>query len=165
MDIGKPQSGDRSAQVAERSHPEGSLPDGYLELYKLAVEMADRVSARRTAANSFFLAVQTALVTLLGVDGLSRLAVSGAGLVLAGAWWLLLRSYRKLNGAKFQVITEMETQLPVAVFTREWKALKGGGGPAVKRTLRNRYAELGVMEQVVPAIFAVIYIVVMITAA
>ena len=162
--MGKPQSGDRGGQVAERSHPEGSLPDGYLELYKLAVEMADRVSARRTAANSFFLAVQTALVTLLGVDGLSQQAVAGAGLVLAGAWWLLLRSYRKLNGAKFQVITEMEMQLPVAVFTHEWTALKSGG-PAVKRRLRDRYAELGVVEQVVPAIFAVIYLVVMITAA
>jgi hypothetical protein len=158
------QSGDRTTEVAERSHPEGSLPDGYLDLYKLAVEMADRVSARRTAANSFFLAVQTALVTLLGVDGLSRKAVAGAGLLLAGAWWLLLRSYRKLNGAKFQVITEMETQLPVAVFKEEWTALKRAG-PAAKRTLRDRYAELGVLEQVVPAIFAVIYIVVLITAA
>jgi len=162
--MGKRQSGDRSVQVAERSQAESSLPDGYLELYKLAVEMADRVSARRTAANSFFLAVQTALVTLLGVDGLSRQAVAGAGLVLAGAWWLLLRSYRKLNGAKFQVITEMEIQLPVAVFKQEWTALKGGG-PPVKRRLRDRYAELGVVERVVPAIFAVIYIVVMITAA
>ena len=140
------------------------LPEGYLDLYKLAVEMADRVSARRTAANSFFLAVQTALVTLLGVDGLSQQAVAGAGLVLAGAWWLLLRSYRKLNGAKFQVILEMERQLPVAVFKEEWTALKDGG-VAGKTRLRNRYADLGVVEQVVPAIFAVIYIVVMITAA
>lgn len=33
------------------------LPEGYLDLYKLAVEMADRVSARRTTANTFFLTV------------------------------------------------------------------------------------------------------------
>ncbi|MGW1594955.1 RipA family octameric membrane protein [Streptomyces sp. NPDC002343] len=37
-----------------------------LDLYKLAVEMADRVSARRGTANAFFLSVQTALVTVLG---------------------------------------------------------------------------------------------------
>jgi len=32
--------------------------------YKLAVEMADRVSARRTQANTFFLAVNTGLLTV-----------------------------------------------------------------------------------------------------
>ncbi len=36
----------------------------YLELYKLAVEMADRVSARRATANAFFLTVNTALLAL-----------------------------------------------------------------------------------------------------
>ena len=36
------------------------LPDNYFELYKLAVEMADRVSARRSLANSFFLTINTA---------------------------------------------------------------------------------------------------------
>jgi hypothetical protein len=32
-----------------------------LELYKLAVEMADRISARRALANTFFLTVNTGL--------------------------------------------------------------------------------------------------------
>ncbi|MBM5818188.1 MAG: hypothetical protein FJ083_16945, partial [Cyanobacteria bacterium K_Offshore_surface_m2_239] len=32
--------------------------------YKLAVEMADRVSARRMQANTFFLAVNTGLLTV-----------------------------------------------------------------------------------------------------
>lgn len=37
-----------------------------LELYKTAVEMADRVSARRAGANSFFVTLNTALARSLG---------------------------------------------------------------------------------------------------
>src|SRR3989442_10768421 len=37
-----------------------------LEQYKLYVEMADRISARRQTANEFFLSVNTAIVALLG---------------------------------------------------------------------------------------------------
>jgi hypothetical protein len=35
--------------------PEDKATGQYLELYKLAVEMADRISARRATANRFFL--------------------------------------------------------------------------------------------------------------
>jgi hypothetical protein len=35
-----------------------------LELYKTAVEMADRTSARRAGANSFFLTLNTALAAI-----------------------------------------------------------------------------------------------------
>lgn len=38
-----------------------------LEQYKLAVEMADRVSARRGNANLFYLSVQTTLLTAAGL--------------------------------------------------------------------------------------------------
>jgi hypothetical protein len=58
-----------------------------LELYKLAVEMADRVSSRRGMANSFFLTVQTAMVTVLGFTGASSwwasALVAGAGIALS----------------------------------------------------------------------------------
>src|SRR2546426_1964670 len=37
-----------------------------LEQYKLYVEMADRISARRQTANEFFLSVNTVIVALLG---------------------------------------------------------------------------------------------------
>jgi hypothetical protein len=39
--------------------------EGLLEIYKLSVEMADRVSARRAIASSFFLIVQSGLVAFL----------------------------------------------------------------------------------------------------
>src|SRR3954451_9282604 len=94
-----------------------------LELYKLAVEMADRISARRGLANSFFLTVNTGLAALLGGTNLRWYAAAG-GLVLAGTWWWMLQSYRALNRAKFQVITELEQRLPVRLYDDEWARLQ-----------------------------------------
>ena len=43
--------------------PSVESPDTDLEVYKLAVEMADRISGRRAIANSFYLALHSALVS------------------------------------------------------------------------------------------------------
>ncbi|MFE3760824.1 hypothetical protein ACFXPI_03545 [Streptomyces sp. NPDC059104] len=128
-----------------------------LELYKLAVEMADRVSARRGTANAFFLSVQTAFVGLVsfGFPKLAEspwwaaVAVALAGITLSATWWLQLRSYRDLNTAKFKGINKIEELLPVKIFADEWEAL--GRDPIVG--WRKRYAELGTSERVVPLIF------------
>ncbi len=67
----------------------------YLELYKLAVEMADRVSARRATANAFFLTVNTALLAFVSSRSLNALwLVALAGIALSATWWVLLKSYR-----------------------------------------------------------------------
>lgn len=133
-----------------------------LELYKLAVESADRVSARRGSANSYFLTVQTTFIAVLALavplgpsTSLWQAAVASvAGIMLSACWWLQLRSYRDLNRAKFEVITEVEKQLPVKVFTDEWESLKKD--PI--KTWRQRYAELGTVERVVPWVFAFLYV-------
>jgi len=132
------------------------------ELYKLAVEMADRISARRATSNSFFLTVQTALVAVLGLAApplavwpwWTRLAVSVAGVALSVSWWLQLRSYRDLNRAKFNVINSMEANLPRKVFSDEWEYLKKDPVPG----WRGRYAELGTVERFVPWVFAGLYV-------
>jgi hypothetical protein len=133
-----------------------------LDLYKLAVEMADRVSARRGTANAFFLTVQTAFIAVLSVavpqsantPTWQRGVASAAGIVLSACWWLQLRSYRDLNRAKFSVINEIEKQLPVGIFSGEWVVLKQDPVPA----WRKRYAELGTVERIVPWVFAVLYL-------
>lgn len=137
----------------------GSSPPGVLEQYQLAVEMADRVSARRATANGFFLTVQTGLLALMAVKDLDRDWVAGGGVVLAVTWWLLLRSYRDLSGAKWKVIGEIEQQLPLRPFSDEWNHLKQD---PVKRW-RPRYAELGFAERLVPTVFAVIFLVIMLS--
>ncbi|MGH2712307.1 MAG: RipA family octameric membrane protein [Thermoleophilaceae bacterium] len=100
------------------------LPSSYFELYKLAVEMADRISARRGIANSFFLTANTGIVALLGSRDV-RWYLAAAGIVFAAAWWALLKSYRDLNSAKFEIILAMEERLPISVYGDEWIASAG----------------------------------------
>jgi hypothetical protein len=150
----------------------------FLELYRLTVEMADRVSARRGTANSFFFTLHAALVAIIGfvrpmksstvddasttaaaspaveqVDTFGLIYVAFAGLVLATAWWVLLKSYRDLNRAKFSVIGDMEKMLPAEPFNDEWEVLKAD---PVKKW-RRRYAEFSTVERVVPVVFGAIY--------
>lgn len=134
-----------------------------VDLYKLAVEMADRISSRRATANSFFLTVQTAFITVLGLAApalnkqplWTSIVVGVAGIALSASWWLQLRSYRDLNKAKFAVINAMEERLPERIFTDEWKSLKSDPVPI----WRGRYAELGLVERLIPFVFAILYIV------
>lgn len=128
-----------------------ALPEHYFELYKLAVEMSDRLSARRGLANSFFLTVHTGLAAIVG-GRMFGWQVPAAGIVLAVTWWALLRSYRDLNAAKFEVIVRMETRLAVAVFGDERAHY------AARRGRFRRYRELGKVERVVPWVFAVVYV-------
>jgi hypothetical protein len=123
------------------------------EQYKLAVEMADRISARRAIANSFFLTAASALVTAVGSERLSESA-AWAGIALSVAWWVLLRSYRQLSGAKWKVIADMEKRLPSTPFSDEWECLKQD---PIKRW-RPRYAELSTVEQVAPVVFIALFV-------
>ena len=131
----------------------------YFELYKLAVEMADRVSARRATANAFFLTVNTALLAFVSSGSLNVLSmVALAGIALSGTWAVLLKSYRELNAAKFGVIIEMENNLEAKIFDEEWKRLKENR----PKGLLGRYAEFGTVERFVPLIFAALYLAVFI---
>jgi hypothetical protein len=153
------------------------------EQYKLAVEMADRTSARRAGANSFFVTLNAALAALVAILGSARktpprantpsfdafgLSLAAvAGIVLSITWWALLRYYRRLNGAKFAVINEMETRLPEHPYTREWEILHPdeAAEPTEPRASgikdwlrRERHREASVVEQVVPFVFALLYL-------
>jgi hypothetical protein len=138
--------------------------DGYraavLEQYKLYVEMADRVSARRGLANTFFLTLNTAVATTAGVfwqhppkaSALFAAAPLAALLGQCLAWFWILRSYRQLNAAKYAVLGALERRLPASPYWRaEWRALGEGRNPA-------QYWPLSHVEQVVPGFFAVVYL-------
>ncbi|MFJ4525652.1 hypothetical protein ACIP4Y_32720 [Streptomyces sp. NPDC088810] len=88
-----------------------------LEQYKLCVEMADRVSSRRNLTNTFFLTLNTAVVGALAVGSGAGLPHSSAWVLVAGllillaqcmAWYVMVRSYRQLNAAKYAVIGAFE---------------------------------------------------------
>ena len=80
-----------------------------LDQYKLYVEMADRISQRRTSANSYFLTVNSAILGFVGyltnkesIEYLWVLAV--AGITLSMLWFAIIRSYKNLNTAKWLVV-------------------------------------------------------------
>jgi hypothetical protein len=157
----KPSSATRTAAPAPLSQAER------LELYRVSVEMADRISARRGIANSFFLTLNTALIASAAVvdrlhsspksDGFSSVVVAVAGLILVFSWWLLLRSYRDLNNAKFKVIHALEEGWDVKPFAEEWAYLKKDN----LKFWQRRYAELGTLERLVPFAFGVLYVAVL----
>lgn len=107
-----------------------------LEIYRLYVEMADKISERRQSANSFFLTLNSAIVALIGYVNLSQdspSAVSSffwlvalSGMVLSFLWFRLVRSYKDINSGKFRVIHSIESQLPLRPYDAEWTALGRG---------------------------------------
>ena len=147
---------------AEAAVAGAELPGNYFEIYKLAVEMADRISARRGLANSFFLSVNTGVMALLGIQNV-RWYLSAAGIVTCVTWWALLKSYRDLNRAKFETILAMETLLPTQVYGDEWARLRKESvrfalRPVALRPWLAQYRELGYIERIVPWVFALIYV-------
>ncbi|MGW3071986.1 RipA family octameric membrane protein [Kitasatospora sp. NPDC001132] len=131
-----------------------------LEQYKLYVEMADRVSARRSLTNTFFLTVNAALLAGVGavrggaLEGLPTWGLVVAGLVAVGqcaAWFLLIASYRQLNRAKYRVINALEQRLPARAYDAEWVELGDG------KTIR-RYLPLTLVELWIPVLFLLFYL-------
>jgi hypothetical protein len=148
------------ADLAHWDNQQSAYSNALLEQYKIYVEMADRISARRSLTNTFFLTLNSTVFTIIGVfwsnrpHGASWLLIFPV-LVLIGqclAWFWLVRSYRQLNAAKYAVIGALEERLPASPYWRaEWTALGEGKDPA-------RYWPLTHLEQWIPTLFAACYI-------
>jgi hypothetical protein len=140
--------------------------DHALAIYEMYVDMADKVSARREATNSFFLTVNTGVLGLLGFlaqaaalppGRIALLPVAVAGFVLSLLWRRILCSYRDLNSAKYKVILQIESSLPLRPYDAEWEALGRGTDP-------SKYLPLTHVESWVPCIFAVLHGIIVIWA-
>lgn len=133
--------------------------DHLIDQYKVAVEMADRVSQRRSQANHFFISVNTGLVGIAAITySVAKdlpplmLAVEGVlGILLCLSWIVTIRSYRQLNTGKFAIILRLEQALPAATYGDEWIVL-GEGRDA------RKYRQLTNVEQLVPALFILPYL-------
>ena len=68
------------------------------------------------------------------------------------AWYYLVRSYRQLNTAKYEVVGALEERLPASPYWRaEWYALGEGKD-------RSRYWPLSHIEQWIPVMFGFAYV-------
>src|SRR5437870_5073344 len=103
-----------------------------LEQYKLFVQTSESVVARRQTVNTFFLSVNSFLLSAIGVfwkagvsrqvGGLGLVLLASTGILLCVAWRRLVRSFSQLNTGKFEIIHLLEEHLPAAVFKAEWEA-------------------------------------------
>lgn len=155
---------DEGSECSRREEYGQDFESHLLEQYKLYVEMADRISARRLSTNQYFLAINTTLITALAVAvtvGLDRLkpawaaVVSLAGIVLCYTWYRLVKSHDQLNTGKFAVIHEMEKQLPYPPYAVEWEKLGKGKNPTLYRPVSK-------VEATVPFVFIALYLVLLV---
>lgn len=132
------------------------ISDALLEQYKLYVDMMDKVSERRGNANSFFITLHTVVLGIIGINGFNVekywLLIVILGLILSYVWGYLLQSYKLLNKGKFEVIHEMEKELPMNMYAYEWEILDYGKN-------RAKYWPISHLERIIPIVFAMVYIV------
>ncbi|MGE4130254.1 MAG: hypothetical protein AB7F86_01380 [Bdellovibrionales bacterium] len=132
-----------------------------LEQYKLYVEMADKISARRDVANAFFLSINGAVLSAgpaiieKGISFRQPYLLFFPYFVLClelFLWWRLIISYKQLNGAKFKIIGVLEEKLPARPYGKtEWELLLKSG------TDRRVYWPLTHIELSLPWLFFVGY--------
>jgi hypothetical protein len=130
-----------------------------LDQYKIYINATEKISDRRQKTNEFLLALNTALVALLGFIATKTtqseislmLGVSSiAGITICYLWYRIIASYKGLNSAKFKVIHAIEMRLPLALYDTEWEMLGRGKDKKV-------YWPFSHIELHVPKIFIAIY--------
>lgn len=129
-----------------------------MEQYKVYVEMADRVNARRSLANTFFMTFHAIILGALGLTLSHEQIVHRVGfllfpllglLVMCYAWRCLVQYFRRTMRAKNVVIAELEKRMP-----------SSPSGLAEQKAMGrdNPYAQLKRMEVILPIIFALLYV-------
>ena len=130
-----------------------------LEIYRIHAELADSVSRQRGTANRFYMLVLSGLVVLFsaliqrqnGIPlGVLMVGFGVFGMLLAAAWYIVIRSYRQLNSGKFKALHELEAKLAYPFFKREWELLEEGQE-------QKTYWRLTIVETFVPFIFFICF--------
>lgn len=72
-------------------------------------------------------------------------------MALSFIWFLNIKSYRTLNTAKFEIINDLERQLPYPRYAKEWNLLRPASGSA-------KYLQLTRIEQLVPVVIILLFL-------
>lgn len=132
-----------------------------LEQYKIYVQSAENVSARRVASSRYLLTLNIALVTLYGiqserlVQGYWTMLVPILGILVSGLWYQIIKSHSDLNTVKFQIIHQLEEHLPVALYTHEWQLAGEGRGTS--------YSAVTHIEKWIPIAFVALHLILLIS--
>lgn len=136
-----------------------SYKEHLFEQYKLYIESIEKISDRRQQANNYFLAINTALISLIGLSFQFKIfenanwiktLLAMVGIITCVVFWFLIRAYKQLNTGKFKVIHEIEKVLPLALYRYEWEILGRGED-------KSKYYPFSHIELLIPWIFGLIY--------
>lgn len=124
-------------------------------MYQDYIDSADKISDRRHQANTLFLTINTALVAFAGTllsEGQAGFLwiVALAGIYFCSYWKKLIDQYRGINSAKFDIIHQMEQQLPMAPYDAEWALLEEGKDESVHQPFTK-------IEATIPRIFTYLH--------
>ena len=126
-----------------------------LEQYKLYVQSAENVSARRVASSRYLLTLSVALVALYGFQASTfdqnwwTLLIPPLGVGVSLSWYLIIRSHADLNRVKFDLIHELEQHLPAALYSMEWRMATVADG--------RSYRAVTTIERWIPILFGVLH--------
>ncbi|MYC32458.1 MAG: hypothetical protein F4X64_04700 [Chloroflexi bacterium] len=149
-------SGDSLFQFTAEDYG-GSFKADLLEQYKLYVQSAENVSARRVQSSRYLLTLNAALVALYGFQSAGfgqsywALVVPVVGIPVSLLWYLIIKSHADLNRVKFDVIHEFERHLPTAMYKYEWRLAENGEGKS--------YRAVTAIEKWIPILFAILHVV------
>lgn len=144
---------------------DGSFNTALLEQYKIYVQSAENVSARRIASSRYLLTINTALIAVYGLQSahfinnpwtlvLPALGIPLAGILVSLLWYRIIKSHADLNRVKFKVIHNFEQHLPAAMYEYEWLLANEGKGKA--------YLSVTKLERWLPISFGVLHATVLI---
>jgi len=137
-----------------------------LEQYKLFVGTSESLISRRQNVNTFFLSVNSIILTASGLLlrngepgalGYSALIGLGiGGILLCFVWRRLITSFQQLSKGKFDVIHALEQRLPARIFELEWVVLGKGKDS-------NKYIPFTKTESLTPWVFGFLQVCIFVT--
>lgn len=121
-----------------------------LNQWQTCVDMANSVSQRRDNINNIFITLNLAIIAAVSITwDIKSLFILIVGIIICILWILIIRNYKLLNTAKFNIINSIEEKLPSAPFKDEWQFLKNN----------KKYMDSTTLERVLPITFIILYIV------
>jgi len=141
------------------------IPPELIEQYTAYVNTTLDVSNRRMRNNRFYVLLLSGTLAVISVLANTNI-IQEVGLLISGSlgfalcllWYGSIISYKQLNGGKYNVIKEMEAELPAKPFDREWVILDEGKNPRTYLTHTR-------VERKIPGVLAIPYLFITVYAA
>ena len=99
--------------------------DELLNIWTTYSGYCEEITNKRQTINAFFLGMISAIIGVItGLWGVIGIVLSSLGLVITIFWFLMIKSFKKLNSAKFDVLLGIEEKLGIKIYSLEWEKCK-----------------------------------------